>query len=236
VAAVLGTGTAPSFPLTVEKPAEVKRELSLPPPARFSNLAVSYLQKRGISPRIISKCLSDGSLYESIYNNVPVCVFIGKDEKGHPRFAGMRGVNSTLKRDCAGSDKRYGFCISGDSLDSRILAVFESPIDALSHASLYADFGGTRLSLGGTADTALVAFLTRNPNISHISLCLDNDNAGQEAAEKIRSTLVEGDSSIVVTIDPPMHGKDYNDVLLHALAQQKERDRTGFHKEAGVSL
>ncbi|MCL2343366.1 MAG: DUF3991 and toprim domain-containing protein [Firmicutes bacterium] len=235
-AAVLGSGAVPVFPLPVEKKEKAKRALSLPPPARFANLAVAYLQRRGISPGIIGKCLRDGILYESLYKSEPVCVFVGKDEKGQPRYATLRGVDASLKRDCVGSDKRYGFNIQGKNLESESLAVFESPIDVLSHASLEPSFEGARLSLGGTADVALTAFLERDPNITHISLCLDNDSAGQEAARKISSMLSERYPHITVTVDPPIHGKDYNDLLLYTKARQKERDSTGPHKEAGVSL
>jgi len=235
VAAVLGGRVAPVFPLPVKESEKVKRVLSLPPCARFANSAVSYLQRRGIRPGVIGRYLREGLIYESIYYNVPVCVFVGRDKSGAAKFGTMRGVDSNLKRDCTGSDKRYGFCIPGKSTDNGNLAVFESPIDALSHESLYTSFDGYRLSLGGTADTALIAFLERNSNISSISLCLDNDNAGQEAAVKIRSTLEEKYTHIAMTVDPPTHGKDYNDMLLYTQSLTKEKD-TGFRREAGLSL
>ena len=234
VAAVLGGRVAPAFPLPVKKKEErAGRSLYLPPPARFANLAVAYLQRRGIRPGVIGRCLREGLVYESIYYNVPVCVFVGKDESGAIRFATMRGLDSNLKRDCTGSDKRYGFCIPGKSPNSGSLAVFESPIDALSHESLYTSFDGRRLSLGGTAETALLALFERNSNISSISLCLDNDNAGQEAAEKIMSTLEEKYPHITVTIDPPLDGKDYNDMLLYTRSLTRDKD-TGVRRDAGV--
>jgi hypothetical protein len=118
-----------------------------------------------------------------------------------------------LKRDCVGSDKRFSFSLSAQDPDSRELAVFEAPIDALSHACLYPDFDGHRLSLGGTSDAALTAFLERNPQIMDVSLCLDNDEAGQTAARKIQTAFANSGLNIALTINPPERGKDYNELL-----------------------
>jgi hypothetical protein len=109
------------------------------------------------------------------------------------------------------------------NLNSTVLALFEAPIDALSHACLFPEFEGDRLSLGGISDVALMAFLERNPRIREISLCLDNDGAGQTAARKIHDALVESHPHIAVTIDPPITGKDYNDQLLHAMRLEREQ-------------
>ena len=90
--------------------------------------------------------------------------------------------------------------------------------------------------IGGTSNVALTAFLERNPQITVISLCLDNDEAGQTAAMKIRDTLATRYPHIAVTVDPPAVGKDYNDSLLRAKALERERTYAGHHEEAGVSL
>ena len=54
------------------------------------------------------------------------------------------------------------------------MAVFEAPIDALSHATLQELEGwkwdGYRLSLGGTSHVALMAFLKRHPEIRRVNL------------------------------------------------------------------
>lgn len=55
-----------------------------PRPELYSNSAISYLQSRGISPKVIARCMEAGILYESRYynprseyHNAPVCVFAG---------------------------------------------------------------------------------------------------------------------------------------------------------------
>jgi DNA primase len=86
---------------------------------------------------------------------------------------------------------------------------------------------------------ALLAFLDHNPHIGCISLCLDADEAGRTAADKITAHL-DGDerlSHITVTIDPPPYGKkDYNEALIHAVRQERAQKQAGHRKEAGVSI
>ena len=233
---ILGSRTAPAITLPAGRKERERKPLTLPPPARFSNHMVGYLQDRGIDPSVIRQCIGANVLFEGRYDGSPVCVFVGHDEIGKPRFACMRGIYSDLKRDCSGSDKRFSFQYPARNLDDTSLSVFESPIDALSHACLFPDYDGARLSLGGTSEAALTAFLARSPQITAISLCLDNDEAGQTAAVKIRDTLAKRHPHIAVIIDPPSEGKDYSDMLLRAKALERERAYAGHRKEAGVSL
>lgn len=234
VETVCGSRAAPavfSLPEENTKPPPRKKP-ALPPPARFPNNAAGYLQARGIGAAVIRKCLDAGILYESRHMGSPVCVFAGKDESGVARFACMRGINTDLKQDCAGSDKRFSFRFPAQDAESASLAVFESPIDALSHACLSPGFDGHRLSLGGVSGIALTAFLERNPHISEIALCLDNDEAGQNAAREIQAALAESHPKMAVALTPPAEGKDYNDLLIRA----KQRERAGRHKATGASL
>jgi hypothetical protein len=199
---------------------------------------LSYLQGRGVHADVIRQCLQSGSLYESRYNGEAVCVFVGRDERGEARFGCMRGTGGGLKRDCSGSDKRFSFRVESATNDCDILAVFESPIDALSHLCLYPNADTHRLSLGGTSDVALLAFLERNPQIRRVSLCLDADEAGRTAARKIKAFLEGGGRfpHITATIDPPGRGKDYNEALLHAIGQERAMKQAGHRKEAGFSI
>jgi len=226
---------APPLPVKKAQRPGAEKRLLLPPQSKYPTRLLSYLQDRGIHPDIIKQCLADGSLYEGRYSGGPVCVFVGRDDAGASRFACMRGITSDLKRDCAGSDKRFSFCMRARDAPGSALAVLESPIDALSHLCLYPGIDAHRLSLGGTSDAALLSFLERNPQINHVSLCLDADAAGQTAAQKIESALA-GDARfahIRVTIDPPTMGKDYNEALLYTI--EKERVWPGHRKVAGFS-
>ena len=218
-------------------------------PCRYATGAVSYLQSRGISPEVIRQCIQLGILYESRYynpqsqyHNNPVCVFAGKDETGAIKFAAMRGLSGDFKQDKAGSDKRFNFHIPAQNPGSRHLVVFEAPIDALSHATLQQRDGwhwdGHRLSLGGTSDVALIAFLERNPQIGRIVLHLDNDVAGITAARKIKARLAADSrfSRIRVSVNPPHRGaNDYNDLLLQDIQREKEQKHRS-RREAALSI
>jgi hypothetical protein len=150
----------------------------------------------------------------------------------------MRGIASDLKRDCAGSDKRFSFSIEPKDPARGDVAVFESPIDALSHLCLYPDWEGHRLSLGGTSDIALMAFLKRHPTTEHISFCLDADDAGQRATKRITDTLNSNArfSHIMTTVKTPDVGKDYSDTLLFVTKQKRANMQVGYQKDAGFSL
>jgi hypothetical protein len=252
VETVLGSHAAPSpFPLPVKGPEpSLPRNLRLPRRAGIPSNAVKYLQRRGIHSDIISRCLKSGIFYEGVYENprepelygAAACVFVGRDEHGKARFATLRGVSMDFKRDARGSDKLYNFTLPAVYPDHPAVAVFESPVDLLSHATLAQRgelaFEGHRLSLGGTAGVALMAYLERNPQINRVSLCLDNDDAGRAAAKKILNTLGADEryKGIAVTAEPPKEGKDYNDFLLHLLKQEKEQQKDGPRREAVYSL
>lgn len=102
-------------------------------------------------------------------------------------------TNCRFRGEVSGSDKASGFLIESEGMNDCVY-VFESFIDAMSHANLYnIKYGNkdawklhNRLALGGTADTALMELLKRKPNIRNICLCLDNDSAGRAASVTIR--------------------------------------------------
>ena len=215
---------------------------SLPWARRCATFAVSYLRRRGISSEVILKCFRLGFFYEARYKGEAVCVFVGKDDEKKARFACMRSIMGKLKKDVYGSDKRYSFCYPPEQPGSRQVAVFEAPIDALSHATLQEVEGwkwdGYRLSLGGTSGVALFSFLERHPEILRVTLYMDNDLAGLVNARKIRSALHKDPrfKHIRVGINPPRTGKDYNEKLLCRLQQIKEDLDVSRQKEAAISI
>ena len=76
------------------------------------------------------------------------------------------------------------------------------------------------LALGGTDYAALDAFLTYYPNITHIVLCLDNDEAGRTRTQDIIKHL-EG-SGKTVEDRPPTIGKDSNDTLVQVTQEYQK--------------
>jgi hypothetical protein len=179
-----------------------------PPPRNADNdRVIAYLESRGIPKPVILECISRGLLYES-GDNRHNCCFIGRDENGKARFCAVRGTRGDFKRDADGSDKRFGFTIPPKSAGSAVLMVYESPIDLLSHTAMLPDFDGWRLSLGGTALTALTRFIGDHPEIRHCAVCTDNDEAGNRAAAEIAEKL-----QIEVSRSAPPAGKDWNEAL-----------------------
>lgn len=222
-----------------------RRSFVLPERYRYASAAVSYLQRRGIDADIIGWCIGKGMLYESKKHHN--CVFVGRDQVGKARYACLRGIGGNFKQEVSGSDKRYGFCLPAADPASPYLAVAESPIDALSVASLVKRQGGDwsrahYLSLGGTSPRALVQFLKDHPKVSCVSLCLDADKAGTLGMEKIHEA-VEGDrkldAQVKVMVDNPPSAtsgcKDYNE-LLAGKEDQRRQERKREQKEYGIAI
>ena len=198
------------------------KPFSLPEASRFPSAMLSYLQGRGIHPELLEACIQASALYESRkYRN---CVFVGRDPAGRARFACLRGTRDSFKLDVEGSDKRYNFCLLAADPQCPRLAVAESPIDALSVATLVRRSGGEwrdshYLSLGGTAPRAMLQFLHDHPHVTQLSLCLDNDKAGMEGMERLEKAVRE-DAELaqrmkLIHCNPPPKefGKDYNEFL-----------------------
>lgn len=223
-------------------PPKKQQPFALPPRNRDDARAIAYLQSRGIDREIIDLCIRAGTLYESKkYHN---CAFIGYNREGKARFACVRGTTSNFRQDMESSDKRYGFCFPAGIPPGRELMAAESPIDALSLATLRkmeSPGWNSRhyLALGGTSPLALIQYLTDHPEIEHITLCLDNDKAGCEGAEKIMAAVFACGSfrgrSLSFTVEPPPIGNDYNDTLQDVQRQIREQRKTSHH-EAAVSL
>jgi hypothetical protein len=212
----------------IEPELREKSPFILPPRNSDNNRVIAYLQSRGIDRETINECINWGSLYES--SKTHYCVFTGKNSDGKTRFACLRATLGKFRRDADGSDKRYGFLLPPKTSNSRNIAVFESPINCLSHQSLckqgYFDWDGWRLSLSGNSLAALVYFIEQHPEADNCLVCTDNDEAGNLTAEKIAVLPKENANfaHVTVTRSVPKHGKDYNDEL-------QEIRRISSHKE-----
>ncbi len=193
-----------------------REEFQLPEKNKNYKRTFEYLHRiRGISAELVIDCMEKNLIYESKkYSNV---VFVGQaDEQGNVKFASLRGTytnaNKPFRGDVTGSDKNYSFALPGNN---EKLYVFESPIDALSHATIQkmdevANWKNVhRLSLSGTSNVALEAYLERHPEVESISLCLDHDEPGQKRAEKIAEQFK---GKYEVKIEMPK-GKDVNEDL-----------------------
>ena len=214
VEAVIGATVTP-VPLRQEM--RQPKSLVLPETAANPLRLYDYLcNKRGIDGEIVNLLIQEKRLYEDKRGNT---VFIGYDEHDKPRFASLRGTygDCAFRMDCTGSDKRYGFCMAAETPCKR-LYIFESAIDAMSHASIENIITGdinawkrdSRLSLSGTADTALQFFLNKQNAINELVFCLDNDPAGREAAVSMARKYAE--KGYYTRLELPT-GKDVNEDL-----------------------
>ena len=127
---------SPHFPK--KKEAKV---LLLPPKNENCDRVTEYLFGRGIDYRLIQDCIMDNLIYESAdYHNA---IFVGKDEKGVPRYAACRGTVGSFKRDVSGSDKQYSFrLLAGKTCSSAFLChLFEMRRKGLSERKSAFSFG-----------------------------------------------------------------------------------------------
>jgi hypothetical protein len=192
----------------------------------FRRVAWYLTQVRGIAPEVVSLLMHEKKLYQQAKTGN--CVFIGYDQDGVARYCSMRGTspNKPFKQDRENSDKSYPFHLCGYP-DSERVYVCESPIDAMSRATIEKMRGqewkaAHYISLGCLSDQALERFL-QYKQIKEIVFCLDNDanatysngspapNWGQKAALSFETKYTGLD---YVTTNEKSEGKDMNEDLL----------------------
>ena len=204
-------GKARDAPAPEPKPISQKQEFSLPPRNADDRRVFAYLHKRGIAPQVIRQFLNSGLLYEdAVHHN---CVFVGRNESGQAKYAGLRGTYDLdgpgFKGDAPGSDKKTGFSLPHDPRSDLVL-VFEAPIDLMSYLTLHRNTPNA-LALCGLYDGALQAYLADHPQIKRIELCLDADGPGREAARQFQNKYTA--LGYAVTVEEPRSGKDWNEYL-----------------------
>ena len=177
--------------------------LILPEKNDNTNRIKQYLNSRGIDNEIIQKCIEKHLIYEEKhYHNA---VFVGYDEMGNARSAGCRATNeSKFKSDATGSSKQYSFKLESNKKTDKIF-IFEGAIDALSYATLFKLYGQnwedkTLISLAGVYQPAKIIeqskvpvaisnYLEKHPEVTKIYLCLDNDEAGRNATNALKTVM-----------------------------------------------
>ena len=184
----------------------------LPPAAENNKIIEDYLiRERGLDEFTVSTFIKCGMLYEEAEKHN--CVFVGYDRQGQgktAKFAHRRSTKDRMRTDVAGSDKSYSFRVK--KIDADILYVFEAPIDLMSYISLYIGKNSypNCVSLGGVSPQAMDRFLFENKNISEVCLCLDDDDAGNNACRRIAETL-KGKYTVTRLVPP---AKDWNEALV----------------------
>lgn len=200
----IGTAQGPVEPFT-------KPPLELPPKHENMRRVYGYLlRRRGIDKDVLDAFVYRGLIYESAdYHNA---VFVGTDREGQLRHihkhstAAQRG----FKGNAPGSEAEYSFHWIGGG---DTLFLFEAPIDALSFISLHKQSWKSQsyAAACGVSDRVLWQTLKDRPYITKVCICLDNDEPGQKAAQRISKALTE--KNICNKILVPTR-KDWNEDLL----------------------
>ena len=196
------------------QPSPAKKErpaFALPSAAPDQRHVFAYLRKRGIAPQVIQSFIQAGLLYEDAdHHNA---VFVGRDEQGKVRHLHARGTltGSHFRQTLPGSEKAYSFHWQGTS---RKLYAFEAPIDMLSYISLHPEGwqNHTYVAVCGVSAAPIHHFLETQPQLGEVTLCLDNDEAGHNAARRIAAELLNKWNTAVSAEFPSQ--KDWNDELL----------------------
>ena len=195
---------------TQQKPTE---EFILPNQNNTMHRVYAYLlQQRGIDREVLNAFVREKMIYESAgHHNA---VFVGYDQNRVPRHVHKRGTNSqsTYKGNQDGSCPEFSFHWRGQS---NRLYFFEAPIDLLSFISLnktnWQDH--SYAAACGVSDHVLWRMMKDHPDINHVCLCLDNDEAGQAASQRIAAKLNTHGISNEILI--PVY-KDWNEDILHS--------------------
>lgn len=213
--------------------------LDLPKKASNNYKVMAYLQSRGISKNIIDECINKGYIYQEYpKNNV---VFVGYDDNNNPRYAGVRGTNSSrYMHDAYGSDKAYSFKLKS-VINNNSVHLFESAIDLLSYAtfkelknekwdeenllSLAGIYSPGKDILNSKVPKTVSTFLKNNSNVDTIYIHFDNDTAGRIATEALINSFSD---SYKIINDPPKSGKDFNDYLCDFLQINRHKSYENY--------
>ena len=210
VTMLLGGEVGTIYPSAAERVEEPPKPFVLPPIHSDMGRVYAYLVKhRNIDRSVVAHFAREKLLYEDAkYHNA---VFVGTDEEGIPRHAHKRSTNSygkAFRLNVEGCDPRYSFHHMGTD---ESLYVFEAPIDMLSYITLHPEDWQCHsyVACCGTSIQPVVKILERMPQIHTVLLCLDNDEAGHLANQRMKSQL---EANYTVERLVP-ENKDWNDDL-----------------------
>ncbi|MBQ6482948.1 MAG: DUF3991 and TOPRIM domain-containing protein [Anaerolineaceae bacterium] len=235
VQTIMGNGSV-SFPTCKNIKSYEEQPLLLPEKSPTTDVVFDYLFGRGLDFEIISYCLEQELIIESLpYHNA---VFIGYNENKEPKYAAYRATNqSRIMGDCTGSKKQYSFRLTAENTGE--VHLFECAIDLLSYATLMKLEGKdwrqlNLVSLAGVyspkqkiedskVPVTLGRLLEKDKTIRRIILHLDNDIAGRKATKALQTILSD---KYEVVDDPPQYGKDVNDFLCKRLGIKDKTERS----------
>ena len=197
----------------IREPVEPIAQKPLQIPAKYENMRRVYgylLQRRGIDKEVLDTFSYRGLVYEcDRYHNA---VFVGIDKEKKIRHIHKRSTAAQggFKGNAPGSEPEYSFHWHGGG---DVLYLFEAPIDMLSFISMFKHCWKSQSYAAscGVSDKVLWQMLKDGPHIKKVYICFDNDEPGQQAAQRISREM--GEKGIWHEIYPP-ENKDWNEDLL----------------------
>ena len=197
----------------IREPVEPFAQKPLQIPAKYENMRRVYgylLQRRGIDKEVLDTFAYRGLVYEcDRYHNA---VFVGIDKEKKIRHIHKRSTAAQggFKGNAPGSEPEYSFHWHGGG---DVLYLFEAPIDMLSFISMFKHCWKSQSYAAscGVSDKVLWQMLKDGPHIKKVYICFDNDEPGQQAAQRISREMTE--KNIWHEIYPP-ENKDWNEDLL----------------------
>lgn len=219
VSMLLGDDLCGRYPAAKEKEPEPAKPFELPPKNESMRRVYAYLlQQRCIDREILNAFVRKKLIYESCENSrdgakeYHNAVFVGLDEHGVPRHGHKRGlytIGKSYRGNIEGSDPKHSFhYLGGDNT----LFVFEAPIDLLSYISLHPENWQEHnyVACCGTSSIPMLEMVRQFSQLRQVYLCLDNDDAGHAASERMAALLKEHGLNAVRLVP---QRKDWNDDL-----------------------
>lgn len=190
VTMLLGGEVGTIYPSAAERVVEPPKPFVLPPVHSDMRRVYAYLVKhRNIDRSVVAHFARERLLYEDAkYHNA---VFVGTDEEGVPRHAHKRSTNSygkAFRLNVEGCNPRYSFHHMGTD---ESLYVFEAPIDMLSYITLHPEDWQRHsyVACCGTSYEPVRWMLTQMASPEAVYLCLDSDQTGQRACERMAELI-----------------------------------------------
>lgn len=139
---------------------------------------------RGIHPSVLEDFIHAGLIYQTTNKGYKNVVFVGLDENDVPRHVALRGTVGNFKGSPESAIEDYSFHWNGTSDE---VFLFEAPIDMLSYICLHDKEWQehTYIAACCVGDRPLMKALQLNSDLQKIHLCMDNDEAGQNANNRI---------------------------------------------------
>lgn len=201
---------------------EQRKPFVLPPAHTDMRRVFAYLIKqRCISREVLSEFAREKLVFEdSEHHNA---VFVGMDENGvaHHAHKKSTATGSSFRINVEGSDPAYSFHYLSKNPYPQWLFVFEAPIDLLSYISLHSQNWQQHsyVALNGVSEKPVLKLLELYPQLDHVVLCLDNDEAGLNAASRIHHSLQQrGFENLEYDISA---NKDWNEELKAVRLQEQ---------------